>query len=105
MAKSEIQIRLDFEHAIRQANKLDEIAGKIQKIASNNLDECNKRIAGAWKGDSAVVFQKKGQQVANNLEKLAKEYKNTANAIRKIATNTYQAEQAALELAKKRTYS
>ena len=104
MAKSEFQIRLEFGQAIRQANKLEEIASKIDRIASNDLTDCMRRVANDWKSESSTSFQKKGQQVTANLKCIAKEYKKAADVVRRIANNTYNAEMTALELAKKREY-
>lgn len=104
MAKSEFSIRMDYKNAIKQAEKLEDTADKIKRTAKNDLDDCINRINSAWDGDSSNRFCRKGYTVVDELEVIAQELRRTAETIRKIATNTYNADMRALDIAKSRNY-
>ena len=102
MAKTEYSIYLDYQKAMRQADKLDE-AARIIKSEKSSLHDCNGSISSAWKGENATTFIRKVAVVENDLESIEKSVRNAADVIRRIAKETYQAEQKALRLAKERT--
>ena len=104
MAKSSQQIWMSFKGAQDQANRMDEIAKKLESAAQKNLMGEMNRLAPKWKSDSSNQFRKKGQNVSNNLVATAKNIRNTASTIRTIAKNTYDAEMEALRLAQARNY-
>ena len=104
MGKTEYQIKMDYNHAIKEADKLERIAKKMDHLMQKDLKNCMARIAADWKGEASTKYRNKSNRVINNVETLSKELKNTAQTVRTIAKNTYQAEKHALELAKKRTY-
>jgi uncharacterized protein YukE len=95
---------MDFSKAMKQADKLDEIAQKINQAGQTDLMNCMQKIGEDWKSDSSTAYQKKGKVVAENLVKISDSLKKTAQAIRKIAKTTYDAEMRALEIAKVRKY-
>lgn len=104
MAKTAYAIRMDFQNANRQAEKLEDIAKKIEQTAKNDLMGCMQGVSNNWKSDSATTYCRKGREVANQLQSLATSLQKTATSVRTIARNTYDAEMRALELAKKRRY-
>lgn len=104
MGKTEYQIKMDYSHAMAEADKLEKIAKKMDQLMQNNFKNCMTRINSDWKGEAATKYKNKGNKVISNVGTLSKDLKKTAQTVRKIAKNTYQAEKHALELAKKRTY-
>lgn len=104
MGKTEYQIKMDYNHAMAEADKLERIAKKMDQLMQNNFKNCMERIASDWRSESSTKYKNKGNKVIGNVGTLSKDLKKTAQTVRKIAKNTYQAEKHALELAKKRTY-
>jgi uncharacterized protein YukE len=104
MAKSLIDIQMDFNKAKSQANRLDEIAKELTQIADSQLGGVLSGVNSAWKSDTASEYIKKGKTVQDQLKKRANELTKTATSIRTIAQNTYNAEMKAYRLAKTRTY-
>lgn len=104
MAKSVTVIRMEFNKANQQADKLDRLAGELRQLANDRFAGCLSEINNAWKSDSAAKYIKKGRQVQDEIRKRAKELENTAKAIRTIAKNTYNAEMQARQIARLRTY-
>ena len=99
--KTALSIYLDYQKSIRQAELLEDAARTI-KSEKTDLHSCRSSISSAWEGDNATIYLNKVKIVENDLDRLAKSLKNTANVIRKIAKQTYDAEQHALKLAEKR---
>ena len=102
MAKTAHMIDLDYQKALRQADRLDEAVKDIKRERTK-LKECRTRISSAWKGENATAYLKKVQIVENDLATMEKNIRDTAATIRKIAKTTYEAEKKALALAKART--
>lgn len=104
MAKTAYAIRMDFQNANRQADKLEDIAKKIDQAARNDLMDCMQGVSNNWKSDTSTAYCRKGREVANQLQSLAKSLQKTASSVRTIAKNTYDSEMRALALARKRSY-
>ena len=54
--KSSYEIRVDFQNAMEQAGKLDDLAASIDQRVVNKLDETAQSVQAAWKGDSATRY-------------------------------------------------
>lgn len=104
MAKTMYSIRMDFAKAENQAEKLDQIAKNLEKLANDRMGSCLQGISSNWKGENANAFRRKGDQVGDNLRKLVKNLQKSAATIREIAKKTYDAEKRVYELAQKREY-
>ncbi len=104
MAKSFYTIRMEFGIAEEQADRLDEIAMDIRRLADNTLGDTLLGIGSAWNSNSSVDYIKKGRKVQEELKIRARELQNTARVIRDIAKTTYDAEMYAYNLAKTRQY-
>lgn len=104
MAKSAFEIQMDYRNAIKQADSLSEIARELKANADSDLQECIAEISGNWTGDNASDYVKKcnllKEKIVHSSDKLLK----TANAIRRIAKNTYDMEMRALEIMIRREY-
>ena len=102
MIKSEYAIQMDFQKTVRQAEHLEDIAGKIDQVAKRDLESCMNSISRDWISDNSKKYCKKGREVASQLQTLANGIKNSAVTIKTIAKNTYNAEMRARELALER---
>lgn len=99
--KTAHSIYLDYQNAIKQAERLEQAAKDLKKEASR-LGDCRHDISAAWKGENASMYLRKVKTVETDVSKMEKNVTKAATAIRKIAAETYRAEKAALELAKVR---
>ncbi len=99
MSKTAYSIYLDYQNAIKQAERLEQAAKDLKREASK-LSDCRRSISTSWKGDNASTYLRKVKTVESDISKKEKNITKAAAAIRKIATETYRAEKAALELAK-----
>lgn len=104
MAKSEYSIRMDFKKTIEQAKKLEELSKKLGDVADKDLVNCRSSLSGNWKGENATAYLNKVQIVEGNISSVSKNIWDTAQVVREIAQNTYEAEMRALERARERRY-
>ena len=100
--KSSSEIRFDFQNAMQQAQKLDELANDIDRRVANKMDETAQNVHAAWKGDSATLYIGKTQELRQQVQQTAKTLRDTAEDIRRIARRIYEAEMRALEIAQSR---
>lgn len=104
MAKSSFEIRMDYNRAIAQAKSLEQIAEEMRSSADNDMQDCISQISYNWTGNNAKAYIEKCEKLKESVKKTAAKLEKTANTIRRIAKNTYDAEMRALELAKIRKY-
>lgn len=100
--KCSSEIRFDFQNAMQQAQKLDELANDIDRRVANKLDETVQSVHAAWKGDSATLYIGKTQELRRQVQQTARTLRDTAEDIRRIARRIYEAEVRALEIAQSR---
>lgn len=105
MAQSLHTIEVNFTRALQQAQKLEEVASKIETLTEEQCQACFNELSSNWKGDNADAFLKKGKRWNSELKKSAKNLKDTGAAIREIAQRTYEAEKRVYELAQTRIYN
>lgn len=104
MAKNAFEIHMDYDRAIRQANLLERTANEMRQSAENELQDCMSEVSYNWTGENADAYLAKCNQLKTSIVNTAHKLDNTADTIRKIARNTYNAEMRALELARTRKY-
>lgn len=92
MALTLVAIRLNYQYTIMQAKRLEEAAERMRKIASHDINESIDSIRASWTGDNANAFIMKEEQLRVKVEKTANSMMNTAQTIRRIAQNIYEAE-------------
>lgn len=101
---SRYQIQLQYRTALQQAAKLDELVENLLHTARNGIGETMSELQVCWTGENAQAYLVKGNRLKKKIVDTANDLKKAAAAIRRIATNTYNAEMRALELARRRTY-
>ncbi|MDE7312623.1 MAG: hypothetical protein K2N87_13550 [Eubacterium sp.] len=104
MAKTMHTIEMDFQHAKKQAEELEQIAQNLRMLTENSFQPCLLGIAANWKGENATAFCKKGAVVASGLQQSAVGLSQAADTLRQTAQNTYEAEKRSYELAEARQY-
>lgn len=104
MGKSESEIRMDYNNALRQAETLDGIARELKHTADKELQDCISEISHSWTGENAAAYVGKCGKLKSSIAKSAGKLEKTADTIRRIAGNTYNAEMSALRIAQERKY-
>lgn len=99
MAKSLYSIQMDFKKANDCAAKLDEIARELKNLENSEFQIEINNIAANWKGGNANDYVEKCNQLKSKLLKTSNQIYRTADTIRKVAKNTYDAEKRAYEIA------
>ncbi len=97
------KIELDYHTALKQADKLDEIANGL-KHSSQTIEETMTSLNSGWQGESASAYLIKGRTLKDKVSKTSQDLNNAADKIRKIAKKIHDAELAALEIATRRSY-
>ena len=62
------ELKLNFQMAKDQANRLDEIGREIQKVAQNEYEETLNGIRSAWKGENADAYLAKAGELKAKIE-------------------------------------
>lgn len=104
MGKSVATILFEFKKAKCQAQRLEEIANEMIKLADNKYESSLYQLNNCWTGENSEEYQKKARILQEQMRNASMDLKNTATSLRQIATNIYHAEMRALELVKRRTY-
>lgn len=102
MTKNEIIF--NYNQAIKQANKLDRLADKIEKLSSEKLETTVGHLKTAWQSDNSIQYYRKVGKVQSDITKTAKDIKKIADSIRTTAEAVKSAELKALEIAQVRAY-
>lgn len=101
--KSTIQI--NFGNTIRQAERLEILAGELKNLANDDVGNSMRDISANWSGEVAGNYLKKGELLKDEMVLSAEHLLKTAGKIRKIAQNIYKAEMEAFELGKMRIFN
>lgn len=103
--KTRNQIQFDFEQAKRQADALDEIAGRLDDLANKKVAAAREELPAYWEGISAQAFQSKQMKLEEEIRSSAKKLRDEAEKVRTVAKLIYDAEMRALEISARRTYN
>lgn len=104
MGKSALEIQMDYNNAVRQANSLEETADRLKRIANKEFQDCISDISRNWTGENASAYLRKCNALKQDIGATADKLERTARSIKKMAKNTYDAEMKALRLAMVRKY-
>jgi WXG100 family type VII secretion target len=96
-------IEMNFAEAKAQANRLDDIASDMKRLAEKGMSEAISQLSSGWKGESATAYFAKSELLRNNILTTAQQIAEIADNIRRIAQRIYEAEMKALSIAQQRT--
>lgn len=96
------QIYFDYRSSIRQAEKLEEAARQLKKLADSEMEETFAQLNASWHGNAADHYCKKGRRLREQMSQTAKQIAQTAETLRKIAEHVRNTELRAYEIATKR---
>ena len=100
---TEREIKLNYQQAIRQASRLEDIAGKLENLSSNKLSNTVGTLKQAWQSDSSSQYYNKVDKVQGDINTTAKQVRKIANSIRTTADAVRNSEMKAIEIAKTRS--
>ena len=104
MGKTEAEIYLEYEKAIAQAETLMRLAEELDSAVAGEAKEAAAALAAVWKGECADFFYEKCDLLTQKCAESISSLKKSAEAVRTIAQNIYNAEMQALRLAEARAY-
>lgn len=104
LASKEAKIRMDFERANATAGKIEDIADALMKLHDDDLESALNSVQTAWTGEHANTFCTKFDTASADVVKSANNLRRTAETIRRMAKNTYDAEMEAIRIARLRTF-
>lgn len=97
---TESEIRFNYDKAMGQAEELRDIASSIQTISEDNMEESFGKVQRNWTGENSDNYVKKGRTVQHKVTGSADAVAAAATAIETMAKNIYNAEMAAIQIAK-----
>lgn len=98
-------IQMNYTQAMEQADELSRVAVNVKNLSEEDVAKLMMDIGNCWEGENACAYIAKVNILKNNLEKTAADIEKTAETIRMMATNIYNAEMEAQRIADVRTYS
>lgn len=96
-------ITINFTKARQQAAELESIAGKLENMAAQKLENSMFALRTGWTGENAEACLKKQEILKNKVSTTASQLRKAAETIRTVATNTFNAEMAAVAIAEQST--
>ncbi len=96
------EIYFNYERAMEQARRLDDIAKRLANAANVTLDDILSDVHQAWKSDSASAYLKKGEKMEGDIRITSKNLQDIAQTIRVIAKRIRDAELEAWRIANER---
>lgn len=95
---SEATIQFNYNRAISQAKKLEQLADELKSLANSNLESTISNLSSNWKGESATSFIAKAQKAKDDMLNNATQLYNTASVVRESAKNIRDAELQAIRV-------
>lgn len=100
---TEREIKLNYQQAIKEASRLEEIASKLENLSSSKLSNTVGTLKQAWQSDSSPQYYHKVDKVQGDINATAKQVRKIANSIRTTADAVRNSEMKAIEIAKTRS--
>ena len=96
------EIYFNYNRAMEQANRLDDISRQLDKQSDDKMEEILNNVRSAWESDNSAKYLRKGQKVQEDIKTTADNLRRIADTIRKIAKQIRDAELAAWRIANER---
>lgn len=101
---SKAQIIFDYNQAINQAKKLEQLARNLEQLSDHKMNDTAGELKRAWQSDYSPQYYRKAAKVQEDIKETAVSVKKVAQGIRTTAEAVKRAELRALEIAKARKY-
>lgn len=92
-------IEINFQQAQAQAQKLEDVADSMKRLADQQMTGTIQEMSACWKGETAAAYFGKMEKVKQEVEATAETLYAAANSIRTQAKRIYDAEMQAIALA------
>ncbi len=96
--KTQQQIQFDHNLALSQAKQLENLSVEMESV-TRSVNTAMQEVSAAWKGENASAYLRKGEQVKNNVSRIAADLQTIAEEIRAAANRVYQTELNAVRIA------
>lgn len=100
--KSLSSIKMDFQEALRDADRVESIANRMQNLADGAFEDSMAGLASAWTGENSTQFLRKEGQIQKEIRTNARTLQSIAEDIRTVARQVYEAERRAYYIALRR---
>lgn len=97
------EIIFDYKQAIKQAERLEEIARKLRTLSVDKIENSMGTLKAVWQSDNSHQYYSKVSKVQEDINGTSEYVKKIANSIRTTAEAVKEAELRALEIARSRT--
>ena len=88
-------IEFNYKEALRQARELEQISEELKKLVDRRLKNQQAELGVVWKGESAQVFQKKADELFDDIKKTAAKTQRIAHSVQTTAKSIKSAEELA----------
>lgn len=99
---SRTEIKFDLKNALEQAERLDDIAGRLDYLSGTAIENSIQSLASSWKGNNASAYLSKEDKLKGDIKITACNVRSIADDIRRIARRVYDAEMEAWRIANRR---
>lgn len=94
------EILFNFDKAEQVAQRIEEIAEILRKLARNDMTHMHQNIASAWKGNSSLSYLTKSSLLQADVLETYNSLTSVVNVIRTVAKTIRDAEIMVLNIAK-----
>lgn len=99
------EILFNYTQAMKQAERLDEVAQKLNRLASDKMANTTYSLKTAWQSDNSPQYFRKMELVQDRIKENYVNIQKVAQSIRTTAENMKRAELKALEISNTRSYT
>ncbi len=93
---------MNFDQTMRKAQQLEELAGELERLARNSMENSMQAVSRAWTGDAANAYLNKARTLEGKINGSATQLRAIAGSLRHVAQVTYNAEMTAYIIAMQR---
>lgn len=86
------QVENNFQSAMAQAAKIDEITERLSVISDKKIGNTLQELSVGWKGENASAYLKKGAKLQERISNSSMELRGIAEDIRSRAKRIYESE-------------
>ena len=98
------QIEMDFQQAKKQADTLEQLASRLDRLANRDFAGTMQDVSNHWKGQNAQQYLNKASTLQSKMQTSAESLNKIAASIRSAAKRMRDAELRALQIAQQRKY-
>ena len=78
-------IEIDWQDTLKKADRLEELAGQLEKVRDNQLQSVEAAGGSKWKGTPADLYRKRAKTFSRQIDAEVRTLKKTAGKLKSIA--------------------